>query len=87
MYAGNSSTQGVDMSTNTESFLLQKYGPLLSIVQLASLLDRSVDGLRLSLTQDGEMAAKFNPARKKIGRRVYFRASVVAQVLDEVEAS
>jgi hypothetical protein len=75
------------MNTNTESFLLQKYGPLLSLVQLASLLDRSVDGLRLSLRQDGEMAAKFNPARKKIGRRVYFRAAVVAQVLDEVEVS
>lgn len=75
------------MNTNTESFLLQKYGPLLSLVQLAGLLDRSVDGLRLSLRQDGEMAAKFNPARKKIGRRVYFRSVVVAQVLDEVEAN
>lgn len=75
------------MKTNTESFLLQKYGPLLSLVQLASLLDRSVAGLRLSLTQDGEMAAKFNPARKKIGRRVYFRSSVIAQVLDEGEAA
>lgn len=75
------------MNTNTESFLLQKYGPLLSLGQLAGLLDRSIDGLRLSLRQDGEMAAKFNPARKKIGRRVYFRSAVVAQVLDEVEAN
>ncbi len=75
------------MNTNTESFLLQKYGPLLSLEQLAACLHRSTDGLRLSLTQDGEIAAKFNPARKKIGRRVYFRAAVVAQVLDEVEAS
>lgn len=72
--------------TSTEIFLLDRYGPLLSLVQLATLLDRSVAGLRISLTQDGEMAAKFNPARKKIGRRVYFRAAVVAQVLDEVEA-
>lgn len=68
--------------TNTENFLLQKYGPLLSLVQLASLLDRSVDGLRLSLSQDGEMARKFNPARKKIGRRVYFRAALIAPILD-----
>lgn len=70
------------MNTNTESFLLQKYGPLLSLEQLAGILSRSVDGLRLTLAQDGEIAAKFNPARKKIGRRVYFKSSMVAQVLD-----
>lgn len=75
-------TLGQDMDTNTESYLLEKYGPLLSLEQLAGLLDRSVDGLRLTLAQDGEIAAKFNPARKKIGRRVYFRSAIVAQVLD-----
>lgn len=75
-------TLGRDMDTNTESYLLEKYGPLLSLEQLAGLLDRSVDGFRLTLAQDGEIATKFNPARKKIGRRVYFRSSMVAQVLD-----
>ena len=69
-------------TTKTEHFLLQNFGPLLSLQQLAGILDRSVDGLRLSLATEGEMAKKFNPARKKIGRRVYFRSSVVAQVLD-----
>jgi hypothetical protein len=72
------------MST-TESFLMQKYGPLLSLTQLAGLLDRSVDGLRLSLSQGGELSEKFNPARKKIGRRVYFRSSLVAAALDSDE--
>lgn len=70
-------------TTTTESYLLEKYGPLISLEQLALLLHRSTDGLRLSLRQDGELAAKFNPARKKIGRRVYFRAALVAPVLDE----
>lgn len=73
------------VSTSTESYLLDKYGPLLSLLQLANVLDRSADGLRLSLSQDGEMSKKFNPARKKIGRRVYFRSALVALVLDEVE--
>lgn len=72
----------MDNKTSTEIFLLDRYGPLLSLEQLAGLLDRSVDGFRLTLAQGGEIAAKFNPARKKIGRRVYFRSSVVAQVLD-----
>lgn len=67
---------------STEAFLLQKFGPLLSMEQLAGLLDRSVDGLRLSLAQDGEISQKFGPARKKIGRRVYFRSSMIASVLD-----
>jgi len=69
-------------TTATEHYLLEKFGPLLSLVQLAGLLDRSADGLRLSLSQDGELSKKFNPARKKIGRRVYFRSSLVAQALD-----
>lgn len=66
----------------TENYLLNKFGPLLSLEQLAGLLDRSVDGLRISLSGGGDMAAKFNPARKKIGRRVYFRTQKVAAVLD-----
>ena len=67
---------------STEAFLLQKFGPLLSLEQLAGLLDRSTDGLRLSLAQDGEISQKFGPARKKIGRRVYFKSALVATVLD-----
>lgn len=75
------------MSSNTtEAYLLEKFGPLLSLLQLAEVLHRSSDGLRLSLSQqDGELSKKFNPARKKIGRRVYFRSSLVAKALDSDE--
>jgi len=73
------------MNTKTESYLLQKYGPLLSIEQLANLLDRSIDGLRISLRRDGEMSKKFNPAKKKIGRRLYFHSTLIAKILDETE--
>lgn len=66
----------------TENYLLEKYGPLMSLGQLANLLDRSVDGLRLSLSHDGEMSQKFNSARQKIGRRVYFKSVLVARALD-----
>lgn len=67
------------MSTTrtTENYLLEKYGPLMSFEQLANLLDRSEDGLRWCLRQDGEMFRKFNPARRKIGRRVYFRSELI----------
>ena len=54
---------------STESFLLEKYGPLLSLGQLANLLDRSTDGLRLSLRQDGDLSEKFAPAMHILGHR------------------
>lgn len=70
-----------DMST-TETYLLEKFGPLLSLEQLAGIMHRSVDGLRLSLAQGGEISQKFGPARLKVGRRVYFRCALVAPILD-----
>lgn len=67
--------------TPIEETLLKSYGPLLSINQLASVLDRSPEGLRISLRTASEWSAKINASRLKIGRRVYFRTSQLAQLL------
>ncbi|AOW14540.1 plasmid-related protein [Hydrogenophaga crassostreae] len=64
-----------------EETLLQRYGPLLSISQLATVLDRSADGLRISLRSSNEWSCRLNTSRLKIGRRVYFRTSEVAELL------
>ncbi len=64
-----------------EETLLNRYGPLLSIGQLASVLDRSTEGLRISLRSPAEWSTRINATRLKIGRRVYFRTSQVAQLL------
>lgn len=71
--------------TTTVDLLLKFTGgsPLLSQTQLAGVLDRSPDGLRISLSSDTEIARRFNSAKKKIGRRVYFSVIDVARVLDE----
>ncbi|RQZ54255.1 DNA-binding protein [Burkholderia cepacia] len=66
-----------------EDTLLQRFGPLLSIAQLATVLDRSPDGLRISLRATNEWAEGVNKARMKIGGRVYFRTSQIAQLIDE----
>ena len=66
-----------------EDTLLQRFGPLLSIAQLATVLDRSPDGLRISLRATNEWAQRINKARMKIGRRVYFRTSQIADVLSD----
>jgi len=57
--------------------------PLLSLEQLAELLQRSKDGLRISLSGDNEVSRKFLPCKVKIGRRIYFRTADVARVIDQ----
>jgi ribosomal protein S12 len=67
----------------TEEQLLKRYGPLLSLTDLSDLLKRSPDGLRISLRSQSEFANKWNSAKRKVGRRVYFKASDVADLIDE----
>lgn len=67
----------------TEEQLLERYGPLLSLTELSELLKRSPDGLRISLQSQSEFAVKWNTAKRKVGRRVYFRATDVAGLIDE----
>tara|TARA_R110000850_G_scaffold2760_9_gene12948 strand:- start:1863 stop:2111 length:249 start_codon:yes stop_codon:yes gene_type:complete len=66
---------------NLEESLVEKYGPLLTMAQLAELLHRSPDGLRIALQSRQPYTEKINQARLKIGRRVYFRASQIADLL------
>jgi len=61
--------------------LIKQYGPLLSINQLATLLDRSPDVCRITLRSSGEWVSKINATRLRLGRRVYFRTAEVANVL------
>jgi hypothetical protein len=72
-------TSGVVVTS--EESMMQQYGPLLSITQLAAILDRTPEGLRITLRSSGEWVNKINSARLQLGRRVYFRTSDIAQVL------
>jgi hypothetical protein len=65
-----------------EEVLVKEYGPLLSLDELATILDRSPQGLRMSLRSSGEWVSRINAARLRLGRRVYFRTSEIANVLD-----
>ncbi|MCG9024491.1 DNA-binding protein [Laribacter hongkongensis] len=64
-----------------EEALTKQYGPLLSIAQLAKVLDRSAEGLRISLRFDSDWSRPINAAKLKLGRRVYFRTAEIAKVL------
>jgi hypothetical protein len=65
-----------------EETLISQYGPLLSLTHLAHVLDRSPEGLRISLRTASEWSGKINSTRIKIGRRVYFRTTQVAVFLN-----
>ena len=64
-------------------FLTDKYGPVLSINQLAEVLDRSPDGLRVTLQRDCEASRELISAKSKIGRRVYFNAVRIAEIMTD----
>ena len=73
------SLEGCEM--RMEEALTKQYGPLLSIAQLAKVLDRSAEGLRISLRSDSDWSREINATRLKLGRRVYFRTEEIAKVL------
>lgn len=66
----------------TEQLLIEKFGPLLTLVQLAMLLDRSPEGLRITIRSANPLGRQLMAARVKIGRRVHFKAAMIAAVLD-----
>ena len=68
------------MTMTAEETLINQYGPLLNINQLAAILDRSPDGVRTTLRSSGEWVNKVNATRLRPGRRLHFRTVEVADV-------
>lgn len=66
--------------------LLERFGPLMTIDDLAELLERTPLGLRASLNRDSDVAKTFSTARLKIGRKSFFRTHQIIEVL-QLESS
>jgi hypothetical protein len=62
-----------------EQNLINRFGPLMPLAGLASVLDRSPEAVRMYLRSNSELAQHINTAKLKVGRRLYFRTSEVAQ--------
>ncbi|MDR3727431.1 MAG: hypothetical protein P4K86_10355 [Terracidiphilus sp.] len=67
---------------STAEILIAKYGPLMTLAQLAATLERSIEGLRFGLRSDNDFSNRVNAARVRLGRRVYFHTVKIASVLD-----
>ena len=68
----------------TEEVLVHKFGPLLTLAQVAKILDRSPDGLRITIRTSNLLGRQLSAARVKIGRRVHFKARAIAALVDGV---
>jgi hypothetical protein len=66
-----------------EQRITTHYGILLSQTQLAELLGRTPGGLRYSLSYPSDQHTRdLKVSGRKIGRRVYYPAAEVAQIIE-----
>ncbi|KVT35908.1 hypothetical protein [Burkholderia ubonensis] len=70
--------------TGTLATLKERYSVLMTLDQLAEILNRSPEGLRISLsTSRSNWAQHINATKVHIGRRIYFRTEAIARLIDE----
>jgi hypothetical protein len=62
-------------------YFLNRYGPLMTLMDLALMLHRSYDGLRMSLRNRSKFSDEVNAARVRMGRRVYFSTVMIAEIV------
>jgi hypothetical protein len=68
----------------THEYLLAHYGPLLTIKHLAEVMHTSPNGVRMAIARKRQpLAVALSNARRQLGRRVYFEARLVADVIDQ----
>jgi hypothetical protein len=76
-------TTPASIRSGTHQALLDRFGLFLSYQELAEVLKRDPEGLRLSLSRDSQgWALEINKARVKLGRRVLFSSDGIAAAMD-----
>lgn len=66
---------------STAELLYNQYGPLITLAQLAKILNRLAEGLRITLRSKSSFSDNVNSTRLRLGRRVYFRTAEIATIL------
>ncbi|MBS0225755.1 MAG: DNA-binding protein [Proteobacteria bacterium] len=70
--------------TNVDLLLRVSGGsPLLTLPQLANVLNKKPAHIHWALSTDSELGKKLQPAKTRLGRHIYFRVIDLAKVLDE----
>lgn len=72
-----------DSNTSTYEYLLAHYGPLLTLKHVAEVMHTTPAGLRVSLSRRRQpLAVQLAATRRRLGRRMYFEARHVADLID-----
>jgi hypothetical protein len=66
----------------TEDYLLQRFGPLMSLNNLANILGRSSESIRIGLYSESKLSDKLRPTVVRVGRRIYFRTMQLSTALE-----
>ncbi len=67
----------------TYEYLLENYGPLLTLKHLAEVMHVTPNGLRMAIVRHRQpLAVALAKAKRQVGRRLYFEARVVADAID-----
>ncbi|EKN6017286.1 TPA: hypothetical protein ACJ2UR_003029 [Yersinia enterocolitica] len=65
--------------------LIETHGAVITLEQLAAILSRKPEGLRMALLQPKEpWAKKLNDKKFYVGRRMYFPTETVSEVISGV---
>ena len=73
-----------ETNTSTYEYLLTHYGPLLTLKQVACVMHTTPSGLRIAISRHRcGMAEGLATARRRLGRRVFFEARRVADIIDD----
>jgi len=68
------------MAMQTNNYTDQ-YGALITFSQAAEILDRSANGLRVSLNSKDPKFSALNSIKVKLGRRVYFPSKAFFEIV------
>lgn len=75
----------MEKKMSTLSLILEKYGILLSLEQVGDLLHRSPPAVRQAIARGAGIGEALKSACIKRGRRLYFRANDLAEIIDKGE--
>ncbi len=68
----------------TYQYLLTRYGPMLTLKHLAEVMHSTPNGLRMAMSRKMQpFTVTLAASRRRFGRRVYFEARRVAEIIDQ----
>lgn len=69
-----------------KKYMLDRFGPLMTVEDIAQVLGRSAVSVRNSISNNNETSQRLKPTIVRIGRRIRFRTAQVHDVL-QLDAS